>query len=194
MEPPGEQAYLGKQGAEKLQTAPKILLAVRGTQHPVQEPWMQTARRSPTMPRNKPRASMVQGSRNEPLTSLGGKRWWTKIAMILSGRRVFVSNLPKQAAWWTMKDHLRRKTGSVTFAELLKDSGRRPSSQSVAKCKHEETAWKIAEVINYWDLRGRTVKRGRNQNGQGVLRGSRGRARRSWVPLGIRTHQGWQER
>lgn len=49
---------------EEFLSVVEVLLAMRGTQQPVQEPWTQKAR-TPTMPQNELRADLVQGKRDE---------------------------------------------------------------------------------------------------------------------------------
>lgn len=60
-------------------------------------------------------------------------------------KKGFISNLPSDINWWTINP-LKRKTVGMTFVELFKDSGRRPSGWKVVKCKDEDSAQNLLET------------------------------------------------
>uniref|UniRef100_A0A8C0UHZ0 Heteroous nuclear ribonucleoprotein M n=1 Tax=Cyanistes caeruleus TaxID=156563 RepID=A0A8C0UHZ0_CYACU len=68
--------------------------------------------------------------------------------------RAFITNIPFDVKWQSLKDLVKEKVGEVTYVELLMDA----EGKSRVSFKMEESMKKAAEVLNKHSLGGRPLK------------------------------------
>uniref|UniRef100_A0A8C4RA24 Myelin expression factor 2 n=1 Tax=Eptatretus burgeri TaxID=7764 RepID=A0A8C4RA24_EPTBU len=73
------------------------------------------------------------------------------------GNRVFISNVPYEMRWQVIKDLMRDKVGEVTYVELFVDAEGKSMVSGVVEFKDSEHMSKAVEVMNKYDLHGRTL-------------------------------------
>ncbi|XP_032088615.1 myelin expression factor 2 isoform X2 [Thamnophis elegans] len=71
--------------------------------------------------------------------------------------RVFISNIPYDMKWQSIKDLMREKVGEVTYVELFKDAEGKSRGCGVVEFKDEEFVKKALETMNKYDLNGRPL-------------------------------------
>ncbi|XP_034290603.1 myelin expression factor 2 [Pantherophis guttatus] len=107
---------------------------------------------------SKPKAIPSLGHRNRfhPYTkekSAGG----TGEKKSVNRNRVFISNIPYDMKWQSIKDLMREKVGEVTYVELFKDAEGKSRGCGVVEFKDEEFVKKALETMNKYDLNGRPL-------------------------------------
>ncbi|NWI56427.1 HNRPM protein, partial [Calyptomena viridis] len=86
--------------------------------------------------------------------------------------RAFITNIPFDIKWQSLKDLVKEKVGEVTYVELLMDAEGKcfVSSHSVVEFKMEESMKKAAEVLNKHSLGGRPLKVKEDPDGEHARR------------------------
>ncbi|XP_023773892.1 heterogeneous nuclear ribonucleoprotein M isoform X3 [Cyanistes caeruleus] len=72
--------------------------------------------------------------------------------------RAFITNIPFDVKWQSLKDLVKEKVGEVTYVELLMDAEGKSRGCAVVEFKMEESMKKAAEVLNKHSLGGRPLK------------------------------------
>uniref|UniRef100_A0A5F9DJ94 RRM domain-containing protein n=1 Tax=Oryctolagus cuniculus TaxID=9986 RepID=A0A5F9DJ94_RABIT len=72
--------------------------------------------------------------------------------------RAFITNIPFDVKWQSLKDLVKEKVGEVTYVELLMDAEGKSRGCAVVKFKMEDSMKKAAEVLNKHSLSGRPLK------------------------------------
>ncbi|XP_048198041.1 heterogeneous nuclear ribonucleoprotein M isoform X4 [Perognathus longimembris pacificus] len=98
------------------------------------------------------------GSRFEPYTN-PTKRY-----------RAFITNIPFDVKWQSLKDLVKEKVGEVTYVELLMDAEGKSRGCAVVEFKMEESMKKAAEVLNKHSLSGRPLKVKEDPDGEHARR------------------------
>ncbi|KAF7666613.1 hypothetical protein LDENG_00099360 [Lucifuga dentata] len=84
--------------------------------------------------------------------------------------RVFISNIPYDMKWQTIKDLMREKVGEVTYVELFKDAEGKSRGCGVVEFKDEEFVKKAIETMNKHDLSGRPLNIKEDPDGEHARR------------------------
>ncbi|NWT05423.1 HNRPM protein, partial [Mionectes macconnelli] len=87
--------------------------------------------------------------------------------------RAFITNIPFDVKWQSLKDLVKEKVGEVTYVELLMDAegkSRVPCPRRVVEFKMEESMKKAAEVLNKHSLGGRPLKVKEDPDGEHARR------------------------
>uniref|UniRef100_A0A8B9EAT5 Heterogeneous nuclear ribonucleoprotein M n=1 Tax=Anser cygnoides TaxID=8845 RepID=A0A8B9EAT5_ANSCY len=79
--------------------------------------------------------------------------------------RAFITNIPFDVKWQSLKDLVKEKVGEVTYVELLMDA-----EGNVVEFKMEESMKKAAEVLNKHSLGGRPLKVKEDPDGEHARR------------------------
>uniref|UniRef100_A0A2K5D277 Heteroous nuclear ribonucleoprotein M n=1 Tax=Aotus nancymaae TaxID=37293 RepID=A0A2K5D277_AOTNA len=79
--------------------------------------------------------------------------------------RAFITNIPFDVKWQSLKDLVKEKVGEVTYVELLMDA-----EGNVVEFKMEESMKKAAEVLNKHSLSGRPLKVKEDPDGEHARR------------------------
>eukprot|EP00062_Callorhinchus_milii_P022083 gi/632979486/ref/XP_007906496.1/ PREDICTED: heterogeneous nuclear ribonucleoprotein M isoform X2 [Callorhinchus milii] len=95
----------------------------------------------------KEKISKRGGSRFEPYPTIKNTRY-----------RVFVSNIPFEMKWQTLKDLMREKVGEVTYVELFMDADENSRGCGIVEFKSEEYMKKAVEVMDNYSFNGRPLK------------------------------------
>uniref|UniRef100_A0A674GHZ5 Heterogeneous nuclear ribonucleoprotein M n=1 Tax=Taeniopygia guttata TaxID=59729 RepID=A0A674GHZ5_TAEGU len=98
------------------------------------------------------------GNRFEPYTN-PAKRY-----------RAFITNIPFDVKWQSLKDLVKEKVGEVTYVELLMDAEGKSRVSVVVEFKMEESMKKAAEVLNKHSLGGRPLKVKEDPDGEHARR------------------------
>ncbi|KYO34494.1 heterogeneous nuclear ribonucleoprotein M [Alligator mississippiensis] len=98
------------------------------------------------------------GNRFEPYTN-PAKRY-----------RAFITNIPFDVKWQSLKDLVKEKVGEVTYVELLMDAEGKSRGCAVVEFKMEESMRKAAEVLNKHSLGGRPLKVKEDPDGEHARR------------------------
>uniref|UniRef100_A0A8C8SR67 Heterogeneous nuclear ribonucleoprotein M n=1 Tax=Pelusios castaneus TaxID=367368 RepID=A0A8C8SR67_9SAUR len=98
------------------------------------------------------------GNRFEPYTN-PAKRY-----------RAFITNIPFDVKWQSLKDLVKEKVGEVTYVELLMDAEGKSRGCAVVEFKMEESMKKAAEVLNKHSLSGRPLKVKEDPDGEHARR------------------------
>ncbi|XP_041647398.1 heterogeneous nuclear ribonucleoprotein M isoform X1 [Cheilinus undulatus] len=72
--------------------------------------------------------------------------------------RVFVSNIPYDVKWQSLKDLMKEKVGDVTYVEHLMDAEGKSRGCAVVEFRSEELMKKAVERVNKHNLNGRPLK------------------------------------
>uniref|UniRef100_A0A8C5IU22 Heterogeneous nuclear ribonucleoprotein M n=1 Tax=Junco hyemalis TaxID=40217 RepID=A0A8C5IU22_JUNHY len=80
--------------------------------------------------------------------------------------RAFITNIPFDVKWQSLKDLVKEKVGEVTYVELLMDA----EGKSRVSFKMEESMKKAAEVLNKHSLGGRPLKVKEDPDGEHARR------------------------
>ncbi|EHH29577.1 Heterogeneous nuclear ribonucleoprotein M, partial [Macaca mulatta] len=84
--------------------------------------------------------------------------------------RAFITNIPFDVKWQSLKDLVKEKVGEVTYVELLMDAEGKSRLYSVVEFKMEESMKKAAEVLNKHSLSGRPLKVKEDPDGEHARR------------------------
>ncbi|XP_052008503.1 myelin expression factor 2-like [Xyrauchen texanus] len=84
--------------------------------------------------------------------------------------RVFISNIPYDMKWQSIKDLMREKVGEVTYVELFKDGEGKSRGCGVVEFKDEEFVKKAIEVMSKHDLNGRPLNIKEDPDGEHARR------------------------
>ncbi|NXE99722.1 HNRPM protein, partial [Menura novaehollandiae] len=89
--------------------------------------------------------------------------------------RAFITNIPFDVKWQSLKDLVKEKVGEVTYVELLMDAEGKSRvtvlcPHSVVEFKMEESMKKAAEVLNKHSLGGRPLKVKEDPDGEHARR------------------------
>ncbi|XP_048469922.1 heterogeneous nuclear ribonucleoprotein M-like isoform X4 [Rhincodon typus] len=104
----------------------------------------------------------VQNEKNDKLKEKSSKRGGNRFEPYSTNRnarfRVFVSNIPFEMKWQTLKDIMREKVGEVTYVELFMDADGKSRGCGVVEFKSEENMKKAVEVMDKQSFSGRPLK------------------------------------
>ncbi|XP_041060056.1 heterogeneous nuclear ribonucleoprotein M-like isoform X3 [Carcharodon carcharias] len=104
----------------------------------------------------------VQNEKNDKLKEKSNKRGGNRFEPYSTNRnarfRVFVSNIPFEMKWQTLKDIMREKVGEVTYVELFMDADGKSRGCGVVEFKSEENMKKAVEVMDKQSFSGRPLK------------------------------------
>uniref|UniRef100_A0A8C6CUD3 RRM domain-containing protein n=1 Tax=Moschus moschiferus TaxID=68415 RepID=A0A8C6CUD3_MOSMO len=84
--------------------------------------------------------------------------------------RAFITNIPFDVKWQSLKDLVKEKVGEVTYVELLMDAEGKSRGCAVVEFKMEESMKKAAEVLNKHSLSGRPQKVKEDPDGEHARR------------------------
>nr|XP_033812428.1 heterogeneous nuclear ribonucleoprotein M isoform X2 [Geotrypetes seraphini] len=84
--------------------------------------------------------------------------------------RAFLSNIPFDVRWQSLKDLVKEKVGEVTYVELLMDAEGKSRGCAVVEFKQEDNMRKAAEVLNKYMLNGRPLKAKEDPDGEHARR------------------------
>ncbi|XP_035888609.1 heterogeneous nuclear ribonucleoprotein M isoform X17 [Phyllostomus discolor] len=84
--------------------------------------------------------------------------------------RAFITNIPFDVKWQSLKDLVKEKVGEVTYVELLMDAEGKSRGCAVVEFKMEESMKKAAEVLNKHSLSGRPLKVKEDPDGEHARR------------------------
>ncbi|XP_051579898.1 myelin expression factor 2 [Myxocyprinus asiaticus] len=84
--------------------------------------------------------------------------------------RVFISNIPYDMKWQSIKDLMREKVGEVTYVELFKDGEGKSRGCGVVEFKDEEFVKKAIDVMSKHDLNGRPLNIKEDPDGEHARR------------------------
>ncbi|XP_040846328.1 heterogeneous nuclear ribonucleoprotein M isoform X2 [Ochotona curzoniae] len=84
--------------------------------------------------------------------------------------RAFITNIPFDVKWQSLKDLVKEKVGEVTYVELLMDAEGKSRGCAVVEFKLEESMKKAAEVLNKHSLSGRPLKVKEDPDGEHARR------------------------
>uniref|UniRef100_A0A2K5C3P6 Heterogeneous nuclear ribonucleoprotein M n=1 Tax=Aotus nancymaae TaxID=37293 RepID=A0A2K5C3P6_AOTNA len=84
--------------------------------------------------------------------------------------RAFITNIPFDVKWQSLKDLVKEKVGEVTYVELLMDAEGKSRGCAVVEFKMEESVKKAAEVLNKHSLSGRPLKVKEDPDGEHARR------------------------
>ncbi|XP_040393928.1 heterogeneous nuclear ribonucleoprotein M isoform X2 [Cygnus olor] len=84
--------------------------------------------------------------------------------------RAFITNIPFDVKWQSLKDLVKEKVGEVTYVELLMDAEGKSRGCAVVEFKMEESMKKAAEVLNKHSLGGRPLKVKEDPDGEHARR------------------------
>ncbi|XP_032903006.1 heterogeneous nuclear ribonucleoprotein M-like isoform X2 [Amblyraja radiata] len=104
----------------------------------------------------------VKNEKNDKLKEKSSKRGGNRFEPYSTNRnarfRVFVSNIPFEMKWQTLKDLMREKVGEVTYVELFMDADGKSRGCGVVEFKSEENMKKAVEVMDKQSFSGRPLK------------------------------------
>ncbi|XP_026532892.1 myelin expression factor 2 isoform X2 [Notechis scutatus] len=106
---------------------------------------------------SKPKAIPSLGHRNRFHPYTKEKSAGTGEKKSVNRNRVFISNIPYDMKWQSIKDLMREKVGEVTYVELFKDAEGKSRGCGVVEFKDEEFVKKALETMNKYDLNGRPL-------------------------------------
>uniref|UniRef100_A0A8C6YF27 Myelin expression factor 2 n=1 Tax=Naja naja TaxID=35670 RepID=A0A8C6YF27_NAJNA len=106
---------------------------------------------------SKPKAIPSLGHRNRFHPYTKEKSAGTGEKKSVNRNRVFISNIPYDMKWQSIKDLMREKVGEVTYVELFKDAEGKSRVSGVVEFKDEEFVKKALETMNKYDLNGRPL-------------------------------------
>uniref|UniRef100_A0A8C4THH7 Heterogeneous nuclear ribonucleoprotein M n=2 Tax=Erpetoichthys calabaricus TaxID=27687 RepID=A0A8C4THH7_ERPCA len=72
--------------------------------------------------------------------------------------RVFVSNIPFDVKWQSLKDLMKEKVGEVTYVEHLMDAEGKSRVSEVVEFRTEELMKKAVETVHKYNMNGRPLK------------------------------------
>uniref|UniRef100_A0A8C2MX19 RRM domain-containing protein n=1 Tax=Cricetulus griseus TaxID=10029 RepID=A0A8C2MX19_CRIGR len=84
--------------------------------------------------------------------------------------RAFITNIPFDVKWQSLKDLVKEKVGEVTYVELLMDAEGKSRGCAVVEFRMEESMKKAAEVLNKHSLSGRPLKVKEDPDGEHARR------------------------
>ncbi|XP_069784115.1 myelin expression factor 2-like isoform X2 [Narcine bancroftii] len=104
----------------------------------------------------------VKNDKNDKLKEKSSKRGGNRFEPYSTNRnarfRVFVSNIPFEMKWQTLKDLMREKVGEVTYVELFMDADGKSRGCGVVEFKSEDNMKKAVEVMDKQSFSGRPLK------------------------------------
>ncbi|XP_042692237.1 heterogeneous nuclear ribonucleoprotein M isoform X3 [Centrocercus urophasianus] len=107
--------------------------------------------------------------RKEKSVKRGGNRF-EPYANPAKRYRAFITNIPFDVKWQSLKDLVKEKVGEVTYVELLMDAEGKSRGCAVVEFKMEESMKKAAEVLNKHSLGGRPLKVKEDPDGEHARR------------------------
>ncbi|XP_044854405.1 heterogeneous nuclear ribonucleoprotein M isoform X3 [Mauremys mutica] len=107
--------------------------------------------------------------RKEKSVKRGGNRF-EPYANPAKRYRAFITNIPFDVKWQSLKDLVKEKVGEVTYVELLMDAEGKSRGCAVVEFKMEESMKKAAEVLNKHSLSGRPLKVKEDPDGEHARR------------------------
>nr|XP_020645782.1 myelin expression factor 2 isoform X2 [Pogona vitticeps] len=115
---------------------------------------------------SKPKAIPSLGHRNRFHPYAKEKSAGSGEKKTLNRNRVFISNIPYDMKWQSIKDLMREKVGEVTYVELFKDAEGKSRGCGVVEFKDEEFVKKALETMNKYDLNGRPLNIKEDSDGE----------------------------
>ncbi|GCB75705.1 myelin expression factor 2-like [Scyliorhinus torazame] len=103
-------------------------------------------------------ASVQNDKLKEKSIKRGGNRFEPYSTNRNARFRVFVSNIPFEMKWQTLKDIMREKVGEVTYVELCMDADGKSRGCGVVEFKTEENMKKAVDVMDKQSFSGRPLK------------------------------------
>ncbi|XP_059847492.1 myelin expression factor 2-like [Hemitrygon akajei] len=104
----------------------------------------------------------LKSDKNDKLKEKSSKRGGNRFEPYSTNRnarfRVFVSNIPFEMKWQTLKDLMREKVGEVTYVELFMDADGKSRGCGVVEFKSEDNMKKAVEVMDKQSFSGRPLK------------------------------------
>ncbi|XP_077464262.1 heterogeneous nuclear ribonucleoprotein M isoform X2 [Stigmatopora argus] len=97
-------------------------------------------------------------SRKERPQKRGGGGRFEPYGNVNKRYRVFVSNIPYDVKWQSLKDLMKDKVGEVTYVEHLMDAEGKSRGCAVVEFRTEELMKKAVEKVNKHNLNGRPLK------------------------------------
>uniref|UniRef100_A0A8D2PN30 Heterogeneous nuclear ribonucleoprotein M n=1 Tax=Zosterops lateralis melanops TaxID=1220523 RepID=A0A8D2PN30_ZOSLA len=132
------------------------------------------AHRSSPSPRSEGERPPPNEKKKEKGMKRGGNRF-EPYANPAKRYRAFITNIPFDVKWQSLKDLVKEKVGEVTYVELLMDA--EGKSRVTVSCPHrvvefkmEESMKKAAEVLNKHSLGGRPLKVKEDPDGEHARR------------------------
>ncbi|XP_062998879.1 myelin expression factor 2 [Elgaria multicarinata webbii] len=119
---------------------------------------------------SKPKAIPSLGHRNRFHPYTKEKSAGTGEKKTINRNRVFISNIPYDMKWQSIKDLMREKVGEVTYVELFKDAEGKSRGCGVVEFKDEEFVKKALETMNKYDLNGRPLNIKEDPDGEHARR------------------------
>uniref|UniRef100_A0A8D2IT98 Heterogeneous nuclear ribonucleoprotein M n=1 Tax=Varanus komodoensis TaxID=61221 RepID=A0A8D2IT98_VARKO len=119
---------------------------------------------------SKPKAIPSLGHRNRFHPYAKEKSAGTGEKKTINRNRVFISNIPYDMKWQSIKDLMREKVGEVTYVELFKDAEGKSRVSGVVEFKDEEFVKKALETMNKYDLNGRPLNIKEDPDGEHARR------------------------
>ncbi|XP_048375637.1 myelin expression factor 2 isoform X2 [Sphaerodactylus townsendi] len=119
---------------------------------------------------SKPKAIPSLGHRNRFHPYAKEKSAGTGEKKAINRNRVFISNIPYDMKWQSIKDLMREKVGEVTYVELFKDAEGKSRGCGVVEFKDEEFVKKALETMNKYDLNGRPLNIKEDPDGEHARR------------------------
>ncbi|XP_015267282.1 PREDICTED: myelin expression factor 2 isoform X4 [Gekko japonicus] len=119
---------------------------------------------------SKPKAIPSLGHRNRFHPYAKEKSAGTGEKKTINRNRVFISNIPYDMKWQSIKDLMREKVGEVTYVELFKDAEGKSRGCGVVEFKDEEFVKKALETMNKYDLNGRPLNIKEDPDGEHARR------------------------
>ncbi|KAJ6664073.1 hypothetical protein lerEdw1_008288 [Lerista edwardsae] len=119
---------------------------------------------------SKPKAIPSLGHRNRFHPYTKEKNTGTGEKKTINRNRVFISNIPYDMKWQSIKDLMREKVGEVTYVELFKDAEGKSRGCGVVEFKDEEFVKKALETMNKYDLNGRPLNIKEDPDGEHARR------------------------
>ncbi|XP_030396581.1 heterogeneous nuclear ribonucleoprotein M isoform X2 [Gopherus evgoodei] len=107
--------------------------------------------------------------RKEKSVKRGGNRF-EPYANPTKRYRAFITNIPFDVKWQSLKDLVKERVGEVTYVELLMDAEGKSRGCAVVEFKMEESMKKAAEVLNKHSLSGRPLKVKEDPDGEHARR------------------------
>nr|XP_020833836.1 heterogeneous nuclear ribonucleoprotein M isoform X5 [Phascolarctos cinereus] len=120
-------------------------------------------------PKSEGERSSQNEKRKEKNVKRGGNRF-EPYANPTKRYRAFITNIPFDVKWQSLKDLVKEKVGEVTYVELLMDAEGKSRGCAVVEFKMEESMKKAAEVLNKHSLSGRPLKVKEDPDGEHARR------------------------
>nr|XP_016853213.1 PREDICTED: myelin expression factor 2 isoform X1 [Anolis carolinensis] len=119
---------------------------------------------------SKPKAIPSLGHRNRFHPYAKEKSAGSGEKKTINRNRVFISNIPYDMKWQSIKDLMREKVGEVTYVELFKDAEGKSRGCGVVEFRDEEFVRKAMDTMNKYDLNGRPLNIKEDPDGEHARR------------------------